>query len=272
MFWVVQENVAREEHHETLVNALQRFELPHAIVKVVPFAATLEPDINPENPVVVIGSVSLANKVVPKKGWKPGAWINENFDFTVWREHWKGNLLNWDAVVSPFNEVRVDSGGPFFIRPCADNKAFTGQEMWPDEYMSWYHRLLDEDGASDLNFDIREPVMIAPLKKIYREMRFFIVDRRVVTASVYRIGGKTVYQEESFIDRDAFTFVTQLVCNIPPERWVPAEAFVMDVALTPDGYKVIEINCINSAGFYKADVAKLVEAIENLAFSSGWKI
>ena len=47
------------------------------------------------------------------------------------------------------------------------------------------------------------------------------------------------------------------------ERWRPAEAFVLDVCDTPDGIKVVEINTINSAGFYAADVQKLVFALEN---------
>ena len=44
--------------------------------------------------------------------------------------------------------------------------------------------------------------------------------------------------------------------------WTPAKAFVLDIASTPYGYKVIEINNINTAGFYDANVGKLIEAIE----------
>ena len=41
-----------------------------------------------------------------------------------------------------------------------------------------------------------------------------------------------------------------------------AEAFVMDICLTTEGWKIVEINCVNSAGFYQADVEKLVMALE----------
>ena len=256
MFWVVQENIAQEEHHETLVKTLRRHNLPHALVKVIPFVAELEPDINPENPVIVIGSVSLADKVAPRKGWKPGSYKNENFDFTVWSERWKGHILNEDAVVSPFNEVRAPSG-LFFIRPCADNKAFTGAVMCTDEYQSWYYRLTQSEIASDLNFDFTEPVMVAPLKNILREMRFFIVGGEIVTHSTYRIGGETKYFDSSMTDQKAIEFVEERI-----KEWQPADAFVVDVAYIDKGYKVIEINNINSSGFYKSDVVRLVEALE----------
>jgi len=45
------------------------------------------------------------------------------------------------------------------------------------------------------------------------------------------------------------------------DMWQPADAFVLDIALTHNGYKVLEVNCLNSAGFYAADVSKLVQAI-----------
>ena len=40
------------------------------------------------------------------------------------------------------------------------------------------------------------------------------------------------------------------------------EAFVMDLALTEHGYKIVECGCMNSAGFYRADMQKLLIALE----------
>lgn len=50
------------------------------------------------------------------------------------------------------------------------------------------------------------------------------------------------------------------------EIWQPARAFVIDIALTQESYKIVEINCINSAGFYAADVSKIVNAIQKMRF------
>jgi hypothetical protein len=32
----------------------------------------------------------------------------------------------------------------------------------------------------------------------------------------------------------------------------------MDICLTPDGWKIVEINCVNCPGFYEGDLQKLV--------------
>jgi hypothetical protein len=44
----------------------------------------------------------------------------------------------------------------------------------------------------------------------------------------------------------------------------PHKAFVLDVAEVEGEQKVIEINCINSAGFYDTNVNAVVAALENL--------
>lgn len=267
MHWVVQENVANEDRYDEVVNTLSRFGIPYSQVKVVPFAHTLEPDVNPTGRVMTLGSITLTSRVVERKGWTPGAYSNDNFDFEVWSKipQWAPYILNSDAIVCPFRDV-PNTWDRFFIRPCLDTKAFAGTVMDWDEYQTWRGRLLIEEGASDLMFNIDEMVCVAPLKEIYREFRFFIVDGKISTASVYKIGGDVTYQDEGFIDRDANFFVTGLVCN-PPfciGSWQPARAFVMDVAMVEDGYKIIEINCINSAGFYKANVSKLIRDIHNM--------
>ena len=44
------------------------------------------------------------------------------------------------------------------------------------------------------------------------------------------------------------------------------EAFVMDICLINDKYKIVETGCINSCGFYLADMQKLIMSLE-YAFS-----
>jgi hypothetical protein len=46
--------------------------------------------------------------------------------------------------------------------------------------------------------------------------------------------------------------------------WQPQRAFVLDVAETADGPKIVEINTLNSAGFYAADIQRIVLALEEL--------
>jgi ATP-grasp domain, R2K clade family 3 len=46
--------------------------------------------------------------------------------------------------------------------------------------------------------------------------------------------------------------------------WAPARAFVLDVARSGPGLYVIEANCLNSAGFYAADVDAIVRAVSTM--------
>ena len=68
MFWVVQENLFNEEGFKSLIHALVRMELDHAVVKVVPFVGVIEPDINPTNPVIAVGAYSMWKVAKRKDG------------------------------------------------------------------------------------------------------------------------------------------------------------------------------------------------------------
>jgi glutathione synthase/RimK-type ligase-like ATP-grasp enzyme len=96
--------------------------------------------------------------------------------------------------------------------------------------------------------------MCASLKKIYNEYRYFVVDGKVVTGSQYKLGKRVVYGETDQNIDIAQTFVDMLNKNID-------QPYVIDIALTDDGYKVIELNTMNCAGFYACDMQKLVTAI-----------
>lgn len=94
MFWIIQENVAGgEESHEHFLEAVECLGDDYALVKNIPFILDIIPDINPPASVMVMGSVRLCQKLAPMKGWI------DNFDFSIWRKKWKGNILNDDAVV-----------------------------------------------------------------------------------------------------------------------------------------------------------------------------
>jgi hypothetical protein len=103
--------------------------------------------------------------------------------------------------------------------------------------------------------------VISPLREIAQETRCWIVDRKLVTASVYRRYETVIY--ESNVDEDVRAFAQ----SIAEEAWQPHRAYVLDVARVGDQLKVVEVNTLNSAGFYAADMQKLVEAIEAMEFT-----
>ena len=100
-------------------------------------------------------------------------------------------------------------------------------------------------------------MVCGPPVTIHKECRFFVVDGAVVAGSTYKQGGVMVAGAET----DPISAGYARACV---QRWQPARAFVLDTALTPDGPSIVEVNCINSAGFYGADVERIVLAIEGM--------
>ena len=256
--WVIQTNIFAEEGFEALINAIKTFGLPCTLVKVVPFIGDLEPvegDLPPDGAkAIVMGSYTLA-KVAKQRGWVPGAFV-ENLDFEIQREHWGDRMLNYDAVVTAFDQVSFQRM-PFFLRPVHDTKAFTGFVCdWP-YYEEWRDSVRLVPETTTLTADT--PVMICSKKEIYSETRFWIVAGRVVTQSGYKLGTIKRYTRPEEVD--------PLLCDFAIETvsvWTPNEAFVLDLAMTAEGPKIVEVNNLNSAGWYKGDLQKLVNALENI--------
>lgn len=100
-------------------------------------------------------------------------------------------------------------------------------------------------------------VLVAEPMEIWTETRLFVVGDQIVTGSVYKRGTQVIYDD--YLDSDVVDFAAACIGH-----WQPSDAFVLDIATTPQGCKIVELNCINAAGFYACDVQKIVAAIESL--------
>lgn len=246
MFWVIQNNLYNEYGYVALKEALDRMELPYICVKI-----------DESGLVMVMGSLTLA-KIAAKRNWVPGSFNNENFDYKIWNGVYKDYCLNHISVVDKLRNINKQ-WDKFFIRPCEDSKAFSGTIMTWDEFDSWRKGILAiENDMWILDGDTE--VMMSPLTKIYNETRFFVVDGKLVTYSEYKSGDRVHYSHD-IVSPSTIEFAQSMV-----NMWQPSRAFVIDIADTPNGYKVIEINCFNSAGFYDCNVFKIVEAVERMIF------
>lgn len=250
MYYIVQEKLFREENYENLILALERLELDYEIYHL----DKLDQELNIQSDrkdVFPFGAVRIA-KLTKKYDWNPGSFYNENHDYTVYSKYYKDNLLNWDSKIISVRNV-LESKQAFFARPTKDTKAFTGRVF--NNFYEFYDFIESkiEIPGSILTLDTQ--IQRASVKQIQKEIRFWIVQGQIVTASQYALGNE--YNLSDLIDADAYYFVQDMI-----KLYQPARAFVMDIALTENGYKIVEINCINSAGFYKADMNRLLIALE----------
>ncbi len=257
MYWVIQDNFYKETEYDRMVELLERANISHTFVKVVPFSHELITDCMPTGNVFVVGATTMI-KIAREHGWIPGAFFNENFDFRVWQQHYGNHLLNHDAEVFKFGEIPLDRMPEmFFIRPCKDSKTFTGYVAEKSTFNDWRESVLNIEGYSTLTNETE--VIVSSPKKILREYRFFVVDKKIVTQSLYKIGNTP--HSDANVDEDIIQYAQQMI-----DIWVPDRAFVIDIAMTDEGNKIVEINCFNSSGFYACDAYKIVEAIENMTF------
>jgi ATP-grasp domain, R2K clade family 3 len=260
MHWILQDNLFNEAAYQTLLDTLERMELPYSIHKVVPFVGELipEPDVSHYN-VICMGSYSLRH-AADKYQWEPGVFDLEPEDFTVQMKHWGSHMLNADAVVCAFKDALAVTpnwrqDGDMFVRPIEDSKVFAGKVFDVEEFSDWHNKVcvLEEDYGNSLTKDTL--IQICHPKMIFAEYRFWIVKGKIVTKSMYKRGPKVMYSSD--VDERFDEYVKERV-----KEWQPHEAFVIDVCDTPDGIKIVEINTLNSCGFYAADIPMLVDALE----------
>ena len=238
-----------------MLDTLERFAIPHSIHKVVPFIGELQPEPTPRSDdVICIGSYSMRHYAM-KMGWNPGVFDLEPHDFERQRAHWGAAMLNADSEIVTFANVKFE--GERFVRPVDDTKSFAGNVFEWDEFAVWQQRVVElgEDIGSSLTGDTW--VQVSVPKLINKEVRCWIIEGRSVTASMYKVGSRVAYSEQ--VEPRFVEFAEELA-----GRWSPEKAFCLDVCDTPNGLRVVEINTINSAGFYAADMQKLVMALDGL--------
>ena len=271
MHWILQDNLFNEAAYQHLLETLQRFNIPHSIHKVIPFIGeiTPEPVIETSN-VICMGSYSLRHSA-KKYGWSPGVFDLEPFPFPMQLEKWGNHMLNADAVVMPFRDVVIGEKRKF-LRPIEDSKIFAGRVFDHYEFADWQSKvvLMEDDlppgaivdGIRVTNLSKDSLVQVSPVHEIYAEFRFWIVKGEIVTASMYKMGDKVMY--DSDVPDIYHEFVDEMTTI-----WEPHDAFVIDVCSVPDdgtiwkGIKIVEINTLNSSGFYAGDMQKLVMALED---------
>lgn len=263
MYYVIQENLFKEFHYNTLVDYLKRYNLEYETVPFRPFVDVLEVKTERKD-VWFFGSVNAARMAV-KNDWNPGSMYNENHDFEVYGPKYGTNLLNFPYYIAAADEIDFskhpfcDIPYAFFARPSKDSKAFSGQLFTKDSWKEYIDELKANSSLGHLTGDTK--VLIAPLRSnIQQELRCWIVDGKIVTISQYKIGSRVVYQNQDN-NEEVTIFVNKML-----KIYQPARAFVMDVCLSDNDYKIVEINCINCSGFYDGDMSKLIQSLEE-AFS-----
>lgn len=267
MFWLLQENVANENGLYELIDVLSRSRISFAVVKWLPWATHPTPNLfgfETEN-TVVLGSVPMcqwaANHQPPLV---PGVWQSQFFAVAHYKKVFGDHYFNWDAAIVSLRDLLLTVGlepalSEFFVRPNDDTKTFAGIVLRQEQAAAWVTTQVEMHGPAVLN----TLVAISSVKPIRAEYRFVIVAGQVVTGSQYRQHGRLTLQQLVDPQAPAYRAATQLAA-LWPQRSVADAVFMLDLADTENGFRVIELNCFNCAGWYACDPQQIVCALQNL--------
>ena len=239
MKWLIQPTKVEEEKIKELINILEKAGIDYDLVypfenKVVKQDKTLYHYDNDEK-YFVCGSYSLTRNVYKER--KEAVFSLDKYKFddfiTIFGSE---NFVNHDAKIVNYNKI-IWEDDVYFIRPVNDDKSFNGGVYSKNDVINCH-----------------EDVIIATVKKINKEHRFFIVDGKIATASLYKVNGSI--STSDVIDEGAKIFVENMI------KKFDFPGFVIDVATIGNEYKIVELNCLNASGFYDINLYKLIDSIE----------
>jgi hypothetical protein len=248
--WLLQKNIWKEEKYNQLLELLDRYEIEYKVLNIIPFSDELEEKIDFSKVEMIFGSIKMTD--LCRKHGLP-VFYGENFDYKVWGRIFKNTCLNWDSKICRIRDLKLPIDKDVFVRPVLDDKSFSGTVLRAGDTFDNI-----QFGTSKERGDI--VIQVAPVKKIYSESRYFVVGGNIITGSFYRSRGRIEYQNldvQKIISNSEWQFASKMI-----KKWEPADMFVIDIADTPDGYKIIEFGCIHNCGFYDINLSKLIQAIQ----------
>lgn len=160
-------------------------------------------------------------------------------------------LLNQDSKIYNIKDnLDLSFNQPYFIKPTKDLKAFEAGIIEPGVSIEQFIT----QGKYQKSY-LQEQVLLSSCKKIISEYRFFIVNQKVITGSLYRLGGQGNLSH----------VIPENIMNTAKkyaQLYQPHDIFTMDLAETPEGIKIIEYNCWNASGSYHCDLMRTFFSIQ----------
>ena len=102
-----------------------------------------------------------------------------------------------------------------------------------------------------------EKIVVSDIKEIQEEYRFFIHKNFILGCSRYILNSEV--NPSDFVPEELKECAREY-----SELYNPAEFYVMDLAVTSEGIKIVEYNCWNASGFYHADIRNIIFQVNEI--------
>lgn len=253
--WIVQQNLIKPNILKEFEQACSNLKIAFEKVEVIPFSQEL-PSFIPSDFNIFYGSTTLILNAYHSKKYNQGVFYDKStFTTQNYGKQWKHSMLNADSLILPFQDfikIHLHSQEKWFIRPNDDTKSFTGTVLSSQEIEEWYAKILTIENPF---LNPQTLILVSQPKIIFKEWRNVIVDRKVIDSSRYIWNNQLAISKED-IPPEMIDFVERNV-----SVYAPHDIFVMDVAGTEQGFKIIECNCFNGTGFYEHRIEEIVKHI-----------
>lgn len=168
--------------------------------------------------------------------------------------------LNSEGVALPFSEcermsyeelcqrIGLSPEGDVFMRPDPALKVCEAQVLNEIAWESWKSYTKKYTGVSSSTF-----LWWFPSVEIQKEYRCFMMKGKCVSVSEYGF-------ESEASNRDGEAELVQFAESAAQHIELDDPCYVIDLAQTNNGLKVIELNCASTAGLYELDLARVASA------------
>lgn len=252
--WVIQQNLTGENTVEALRSACEKLGVSCFLFDVVPFSTRL-PDIPPGKRNIFYGSTTTMYLVYQNPALRAGVFFDDrNFSIQNYIGRWGAHMLSAGAEILPAGQVSNLQRPPeslVFVRPDADSKSFSGTVMPFGEVEAW---LQQASASEDMTLDASTLIVVGEPYHIETEWRLWMVNGKVITASKYRENFQIKKEPGCPAEVTAYA---EARCT----EYTPHDIFVMDIGRCGGELYIIECGCMNSAGFYAADIGAVVAAV-----------
>ena len=255
--WILDKHVDRVRNAPTpfFEGALKRNHIVHGLRdSLLPKPVDLT-GIELSGPTIVRGSHGFVNYVQKELNPLPGGFTHPtNFQMTTYIPIMKEFCLNDDFGIIEYGTFNNHSvyythlgTQPVFVKPLEDLKKFSGVVVNPKQTIKEAH--IEKYGKwIEPNDDCK--IIITGIKKVIDEYRVVVVNGKAITMSTY--------DSQPIIKLSVMEFV-----NEATQVWNPAAVYVVDIAKTPNGNKIVEYNQFSTSEMYACDQEKIIDALEN---------
>jgi hypothetical protein len=251
MKYLLQNNLLSDIFLEKVKDLHSKY--PSILCEIIPF----DNQISTKEPLEGLDYIPYGSSSMTRIGYKrgyTGVCFNENFKHSEYSKHHK-SINNGVFNSEKAKKFLAENEGNWFIKPNRDAKNFTGFVdhsahliAFINDKMRYANSSGDYGITKDFEFVISKPV------DIDLEVRWFVVDGKVIDGSVYKLGNgkhsENVFNNSEMV-REAQSFA---------DTWLPHKNVCMDLFLSEGELYLGEFNCINSSGFYDNDMDKIFES------------